>query len=98
MITQFITEVNVKFNPFSAASRATRLFFNWLPANARQAGMQINTKLLPRSSTEPATLHIKFKDGKEMHLDGEILGIKGIVEEVDRHSRALQKQADLAEG
>lgn len=37
------------------------------------------------------------EDGKEMTLDTERLGIKGIVEEVDRHSRALQKQADLTE-
>lgn len=33
-----------------------------------------------------------------MSLDGEKLGIKGIVEELDRHSRALQKQADLTDG
>jgi hypothetical protein len=39
-----------------------------------------------------------IEDGKEMVLDGEILGIKGIIEEVDRHSRALQKQADLTDG
>ncbi|RYP54905.1 hypothetical protein DL768_000469 [Monosporascus sp. mg162] len=97
MITRFITEVNTKFNPFSTRSRATRLFLSSLPPNARANGMQINTKLLPRTSTEPASLHIKFKDGKEMNLDGEKLGIKGIVEEVDRHSRALQKQADLTE-
>ncbi|RYP09241.1 hypothetical protein DL770_002248 [Monosporascus sp. CRB-9-2] len=97
MITRFITEVNTKFNPFSTRSRATRLFLSSLPPNARANGMQINTKLLPRTSTEPASLHVKFKDGKEMNLDGEKLGIKGIVEEVDRHSRALQKQADLTE-
>ncbi|KAI1094149.1 putative ribosomal protein YmL44, mitochondrial [Rostrohypoxylon terebratum] len=97
MITRFITEVNTKFNPFSMRSRATRLFLNSLPPNARQS-MQINTTLLPRASTLPATLLVKFKDGKEMNLDGEKLGIKGIIEEVDRHSRALQKQADLADG
>lgn len=33
-----------------------------------------------------------------MTLNGETLGIKGIIEEVDRHSRALQKQADLSDG
>lgn len=31
-----------------------------------------------------------------MNLDCEKLGIKSIVEEVDRHSRILQKAADLA--
>lgn len=38
------------------------------------------------------------EDGKELNLDCETLGIKGIIEEVDRHSRTLQKQADLSEG
>lgn len=33
-----------------------------------------------------------------MNLDGAKLGIKGIVEEVDRHSRVLQKQAALTDG
>lgn len=33
-----------------------------------------------------------------MNLDVENMGIKSIVEEVDRHSRILQKQADLNDG
>ncbi|KAK6067601.1 39S ribosomal protein L53/MRP-L53 [Seiridium cupressi] len=99
MITRFITEVNTKFNPFSAASRSTRLFLANLPANTRANGaMKLTTSLLPRTSAEPPTLMVKFKDGKEMKLDGEKLGIKGIIEELDRHSRALQKQADLTDG
>ncbi|KAI1339604.1 putative ribosomal protein YmL44, mitochondrial [Xylariaceae sp. FL0016] len=97
MITRFITEVNTKFNPFSMSSRATRLFLSSLPSNARSQGMQINTKLLPRTSTETASIMVKFKDGKEMALNGEKLGIKGIIEELDRHSRILQKQASLTD-
>ena len=31
-----------------------------------------------------------------MSLDCDIMNIKGIVEVVDRHSRQLQKQADMA--
>ncbi|ORY62286.1 putative ribosomal protein YmL44, mitochondrial [Pseudomassariella vexata] len=98
MITRFITEVNAKFNPFSVASRSTRLFLSSLPSDARSTGMKINAKLLPQTSKETASLMVKFKDGKEMDLNGEQLGIKGIIEEVDRHSRALQKQADLTDG
>jgi hypothetical protein len=37
------------------------------------------------------------EDGKEMKLDCESMGIKNIIEEVDRHSRMLQKEADLAD-
>ncbi|OTB03089.1 hypothetical protein M426DRAFT_12913 [Hypoxylon sp. CI-4A] len=98
MITRFITEVNTKFNPFSKRSIATRLFLSSLPPNARQTGMQIHNTVLPRASRSTPVLQIKFKDGKEMQLDTEKLGIKGIIEEVDRHSRALQKQSDLTDG
>lgn len=38
-----------------------------------------------------------IEDGKLLDLDCENLGIKSLVEECDRHSRALQKQADLAD-
>jgi large subunit ribosomal protein L53 len=60
MITRFITEVNTKFNPFSMRSRATRLFLSYLPPHARSEGMQINTTLLPRTSTEANSLIVKF--------------------------------------
>lgn len=35
------------------------------------------------------------EDGKEMDLDTEKLNLKDIVEEVDRHSRMLNRKADL---
>ncbi|KAI0484789.1 putative ribosomal protein YmL44, mitochondrial [Xylariaceae sp. FL0804] len=98
MITRFMTEVHAKFNPFSMRSRATRLFLNAVPPKARSSGVRITAVLLPRASTAPASVLVKFKDGKEMNLDGEKLGIKGMMEEVERHSRALQKQASLTEG
>ncbi|TVY60666.1 54S ribosomal protein L44 [Lachnellula suecica] len=36
-----------------------------------------------------------IEDGKQMKLDAEKLGIKGVVEEVDRHSRILSRQEEL---
>ncbi|KAH8905519.1 39S ribosomal protein L53/MRP-L53 [Coniochaeta sp. PMI_546] len=98
MISRFLTEVNTKFNPFSKQAKAARLFLTFLPPNARAQGVTIQTTLLPRQSTEPSMLHLKFKDGKEMNIDCEKMGIKSIIEEVDRHSRVLQKQADLTDG
>lgn len=35
------------------------------------------------------------EDGKEMQLDTERMSIKDVMEEVDRHSRGLSRQADL---
>ncbi|EFX01751.1 mitochondrial ribosomal protein l44 [Grosmannia clavigera kw1407] len=98
MITHFLTDVNTRFNPFSPRAKAARLFLSLLPPRARQQGLNVTTQLLARTSTEPSLLHVRFKDGKEMQLDCEAMGIKRVVEEVDRHSRALQKQADLADG
>ncbi|KAK4074730.1 uncharacterized protein Triagg1_4879 [Trichoderma aggressivum f. europaeum] len=37
------------------------------------------------------------QDGKEMDFNCSKINIKGLVEEVDRHSRQLQKAADLSE-
>ncbi|KAK0632858.1 39S ribosomal protein L53/MRP-L53-domain-containing protein [Immersiella caudata] len=95
MLTQFIIEVSTRFNPFSASAKTARLFLTRLPPSARASGMSITTQLLPRNSTEPSALKIKFKDGLEMKLDCETMNIKSVVEVVDRHSRQLQKQADL---
>ncbi|KAK7745025.1 39S ribosomal protein L44, mitochondrial [Cytospora paraplurivora] len=97
MITRFITEVTTKINPFSAHSKSARLFLTSLPPTARSQGMLIQTKLLPRSAAEKNSLQVKFKDGKLLDLDCENIGIKGLIEECDRHSRVLQKQADLAD-
>ncbi|KAK1774974.1 39S ribosomal protein L53/MRP-L53-domain-containing protein [Copromyces sp. CBS 386.78] len=98
MLTRFITDVSTRFNPFSPKAKAARLFLSFLPPNARTNGMNITTQLLPRNSTETPLLYVKFKDGKEMNIDVENMGIKSIVEEVDRHSRILQKQSDLNDG
>ena len=122
MITRFITEVSTVFNPFSPRSKTARLFLSFLPPNARQTGMKVTTKLLPRLSKDPSFVQLKFsenafslqsqpphrhqlqfesadgifvEDGKEMKLDSEKLGIKGVQEEVDRHSRILARQEEL---
>lgn len=39
--------------------------------------------------------NVLIEDGKTMTLDSEKLGIKGVMEEVDRHSRILARQAAL---
>ncbi|KAI4136944.1 MAG: hypothetical protein L6R39_007548 [Caloplaca ligustica] len=95
MITRFLAEVSTVFNPFRKPGRTCRVVLAHLPANARQS-MKINTKVLTKDSKEPSMLKLKFKDGKEMQLDTEKLSVKDIMEEVDRHSRLLKRQADLS--
>ncbi|KAM3086715.1 39S ribosomal protein L44, mitochondrial [Clarireedia jacksonii] len=94
MITRYLTEVSTVFNPFSRKAKTARLFLSFLPPDARQT-MKIDVKALPRASKEPSFVRLKFKDGLEMKLDSERLGIKGVSEEVDRHSRILARQAEL---
>ncbi|KAH8170193.1 39S ribosomal protein l53/MRP-L53 domain-containing protein [Sarocladium implicatum] len=95
MITKFMTEIQTRFNPFSPCAKPARLFLTFLPPNARSQGIVINTALLPRTSQEPSSVSVKFKDGKQLKFDCDKINIKGLVEEMDRHSRQLQKAADL---
>ncbi|KAG5976939.1 hypothetical protein E4U55_007146 [Claviceps digitariae] len=97
MITKFMTEVTARFNPFSACSKPARLFLTYLPSNARANGTLIQTTVLARGASETSSLRVKFKDGKELKFDCTKTNIKSLVEEVDRHSRQLQKAVDLAE-
>ncbi|KAM5381056.1 hypothetical protein ACJZ2D_003171 [Fusarium nematophilum] len=97
MITKFMTEVTAKFNPFSACAKPARLFLTLMPPTARANGTTIATTVLPRDSKEPSSLRVKFKDGKELDFNCQKINIKGLIEEVDRHSRQLQKTADLTD-
>ncbi|KAG6010659.1 hypothetical protein E4U21_005157 [Claviceps maximensis] len=97
MITKFMTEVTARFNPFSACAKPARLFLTYMPPNARANGTSIHTTLLPRDAAETSSLVVKFKDGKELKFDCAKTSIKGLVEELDRHSRQLQKAADLTD-
>ncbi|EAT88187.1 hypothetical protein HBI56_096760 [Parastagonospora nodorum] len=95
MITRFLTDVRVTFNPFSLRSKPARLFLSLIPPNARSDGMKIESKMLPRTSKEPARLAVKFKDGKEMDMDLDKMRITDVMEEVDRHSRQLARKEEL---
>ena len=97
MLTKYITAVRTSFSPFNARSGKTaRNFLALLPPNARST-MAIDVKMLRKSArAQPASLALKFKDGKEMQLDLEKMKIKDIQEEVDRHSRVLRRQEELA--
>jgi large subunit ribosomal protein L53 len=95
MITRFLTDVRVTFNPFSPRSKPARLFLSLIPSDARANGMKIEHKMLPRTSKEVATLGVKFKDGKEMNLDLSKMRITDVMEEVDRHSRTLARKEEL---
>jgi large subunit ribosomal protein L53 len=55
-----MTEVVTKYNPFNPAAKSARLFLNQFPANARSSGLTIKATVLPRSTTDPNTLYIKF--------------------------------------
>lgn len=66
MITRFLTDVRVIFNPFSMRSKPARLFLSLIPPNARMDGMKIESKMLARTSKEPASLFVKFSTYNRM--------------------------------
>jgi large subunit ribosomal protein L53 len=67
MITRFLTDVRVTFNPFSLRSKPARLFLSLIPPNARSDGMKVESKMLPRTSKEPASLAVKFSMRNLLH-------------------------------
>ncbi|KAK4565447.1 39S ribosomal protein L44, mitochondrial [Recurvomyces mirabilis] len=97
MLTKYITGVTTAFSPFNARSGKTvRNFLASLPPNAR-SNMAISVKMFGQGEAEkPASLSLKFKDGKEMQLDLEKMKIKDIQVEVDRHSRILRRKEELS--
>jgi large subunit ribosomal protein L53 len=101
MITRFLTEVRVTFNPFSARSKPARLFLSLIPPNARSDGMKFSTST--RGHGGDAGIYVGVghgliacaEDGKEMQLDLDKMRITDVMEEVDRHSRQLARKEEL---
>ena len=68
--------------------------------------MKVKANVLSGNSDQPSSLTLTFKDGKELkwveksNQDGvwdlRTVGIKDVVEEVDRHSRILKRKAELS--
>jgi large subunit ribosomal protein L53 len=54
MITRYLANVNIAFNPFTRGGRTARIFASLLPPDARQSGMKVTTTVLPREAKTPA--------------------------------------------
>jgi len=65
MRTTYLTSLRTAFNPFSRTSHVPRLFLQLLPVNAHKS-IKITQSVLPRTTKNPATLELGFKDGKTM--------------------------------
>lgn len=65
MRTTYLTTLTTTFNPFSRTSGVPRLFLQLLPVKAHK-DIKITQTVLPRTSTQPATLELGFKDGAKM--------------------------------
>ena len=94
-LTRFLTSITTTFSPFQPTSRTARLFLSYLPPSAHSS-VAVKTTLLPRTSTQPATLSLTFKDGKVLDFDLEKAGIREVLEEVRRHGRGLGRKEELS--
>jgi large subunit ribosomal protein L53 len=54
MITRYLANVNIAFNPFTRGGRTARIFASLLPPDARQSGMKVITTVLPREAKTSA--------------------------------------------
>ena len=94
-LTRFLTSVTTTFSPFHPTARTARLFLSYLPPSAHSS-IVVKTTLLPKTSNQTATLSLTFKDGKEMDFDLEKVGVREVLEEVQRHGRGLGRKEELS--
>ena len=104
MKTIHLTSLVASFNPFARHAKTPRLVLSLLPP-AACSSVKVTVKQLPRSNTDPSTLEIGFKDGKVLKYQfrdpvpgqkQDTVKLKDVVEQVDRHSRALKRKEELA--
>jgi large subunit ribosomal protein L53 len=69
MISNFITTVSAKFNPFTRSQRMPRIFLSMLPPTARTS-MKISVAQLPRESAENGSLSLTFSTYLKIRVDG----------------------------
>lgn len=65
MKTTYLTTLTASFNPFSRTAVVPRLILSLLKPDAHKT-IAIKSIQLPRSSTQPASLVLGFKDGKTL--------------------------------
>ena len=108
MKTTYLPTLHAVFNPFSRTAIVPRLFLSLLPANVHKT-VQVKTTQLPKTTTQPASLELRFKDGKTMKYSWPELSkeqiaasqdkparIEDIVAEVERHARIAGRKEELA--
>ncbi|KAI5819115.1 39S ribosomal protein L53/MRP-L53-domain-containing protein [Pyronema omphalodes] len=96
MITRHLTNCAISFNPFTKAGKTARIFASLLPPDARMNGMKITTTVLPRESKVGGLVDVTFKDGHNIKLDTSKMSVNDLVEEMDRHSRGLERKDNLS--
>ncbi|KAK9455179.1 hypothetical protein V1511DRAFT_459224 [Dipodascopsis uninucleata] len=87
MITSYFSEVLVRVNPF-LKGKTGRVFISRIPPKVRPT-IKLQTEFLNNGSEKKPLIQVKFKDGKVIEVDPTTMSIVDVVQELDRHSRAL---------
>ncbi|RIB30817.1 hypothetical protein C2G38_2151570 [Gigaspora rosea] len=95
---KYINQVDIKFAPFSKASKSSRLFLNRIMTDkARLANPNaiINTVILSDVKKDPR-INITYSDGKKIHIRAGDKTIEHVLTIVNKHLRKLQDDEDFA--
>lgn len=98
MITKYFTRVSVKFDPFSASAKPTRLLLSTIPLSMR-ATCKIDFKVLTASSAakEKPLIEVTFKDKVVMNADPQTMSFQDITDHFNTHSRKLALKDAISE-
>src|SRR5690348_1699096 len=99
---QTITSFRATYNPFSKLSRPCRLMLSLIRtpntiSPSKPTYIDVQVKLLPRTSTQLPEMTVGFKGGKEVKLEVGKHGMKigDVVEEIARIGRVVEREESL---
>ncbi|KAK9238134.1 hypothetical protein V1525DRAFT_342393 [Lipomyces kononenkoae] len=93
MMTKYFTSAVVRFDPLSKRKTA-RIFLARIPPTTRNL-IKIQTEFLGKGSSHEPLISVTFRDGKTIDLDPSKESIGDVIDQLDRHSRALHLQEQM---
>lgn len=98
LVTKYISSVKATIVPFQRkGSKSTRLFLNLLmKESARQANATKIETIVQEDMKKKESLHIVYKDGKQMDLVGQDMKIDDLIRLVNTHSKVMSLKEQVS--
>ncbi|KAK9466567.1 hypothetical protein V1512DRAFT_262940 [Lipomyces arxii] len=94
MMTKYFASATVILDPFIAGSKVARIFLSRIPPSSRHL-IKLKTDIVSESPQKQQLIQVEYKDGTVLKFDPSKTTIGDVVEQLDRHSRAMQLKEQM---